>query len=133
MIGRKKTENAPMQGINLINEGTRITGDLVAQGDVRIDGHLKGDVNTRARLAIGASGYVEGQLNGSMVDIAGEVKGDVVVSGVLTLRNTARVRGDLTVSKLVIEEGAMFSGQCTMTDMVKTPMHGSRAAEETTG
>jgi len=122
-----------MQGINLINEGTRIVGDLVAQGDVRIDGHLKGDVNTRARLAIGASGQVEGQLHGSMVDIAGEVKGDVVVSGVLTLRKTARVRGDLTVSKLVIEEGAMFSGQCTMTDMVKTPMHGARATEEAAG
>lgn len=133
MIGRKKTENAPMQGINLINEGTRISGDLVAQGDVRIDGHLKGDVNTRARLAIGASGHVEGQLNGSMVDIAGEVKGDVVVSGVLTLRKSARVRGDLTVGKLVIEEGAMFTGQCTMTDMVKTPMHGSRATEEAAG
>lgn len=119
-----------MQGINLINEGTRITGDLVAQGDVRIDGFLKGDVNTRARLAIGASGQVEGQLTGSMVDIAGEVKGDVVVTGVLTLRKTAKIRGDLTVGKLVIEEGAMFSGQCTMTEMVNTPTHARRASEE---
>lgn len=130
MIGKKKTEQAPMQGINLINEGTRITGDLVAQGDVRIDGFLKGDVNTRARLAIGASGQVEGQLTGSMVDIAGEVKGDVVVTGVLTLRKTAKIRGDLTVGKLVIEEGAMFSGQCTMTEMVNTPTHARRASEE---
>lgn len=119
-----------MQGINLINEGTRITGDLVAQGDVRIDGFLKGDVNTRARLAIGASGQVEGQLTGSMVDIAGEVKGDVVVTGVLTLRKTAKIRGDLSVGKLVIEEGAMFSGQCTMTEMVNTPTHARRASEE---
>ena len=133
MIGKKKTEQAPMQGINLINEGTRITGDLVAQGDVRIDGFLKGDVNTRARLAIGTSGQVEGQLHGSMVDIAGEVKGDVVVTGVLTLRKTARVRGDLSVGKLVIEEGAMFSGQCTMTEMVNTPLHARRATEETAG
>jgi cytoskeletal protein CcmA (bactofilin family) len=130
MIGKKKTEQAPMQGINLINEGTRITGDLVAQGDVRIDGFLKGDVNTRARLAIGASGQVEGQLTGSMVDIAGEVKGDVVVTGVLTLRKTAKIRGDLSVGKLVIEEGAMFSGQCTMTEMVNTPTHARRASEE---
>ena len=132
MIGRKKTEQAPMQGINLINEGTRISGDLVAQGDVRIDGQLKGDVNTRARLAIGASGHVDGQLFGSMVDIAGEVKGDVVVTGVLTLRKTARVRGDLTVGKLIIEEGAMFSGQCTMTDMVKTPVNATKLSEKTT-
>lgn len=121
-----------MQGINLINEGTRISGDLVAQGDVRIDGQLKGDVNTRARLAIGASGHVDGQLFGSMVDIAGEVKGDVVVTGVLTLRKTARVRGDLTVGKLIIEEGAMFSGQCTMTDMVNTPVNATKLSEKTT-
>ncbi len=133
MIGKKKNEQAPMQGINLINEGTRIQGDLMAQGDIRIDGQLTGDVQTRGRLAIGASGKVKGQLNGSQVDIAGEVAGDVVVSGVLTLRKTARVAGDITVSKLVIEEGAMFSGRCTMTDMVNTPLHAARTAEETAG
>lgn len=133
MFGKSKQEMNPQQGINLINEGTRIQGDLVAQGDIRIDGLLTGDVQTRGRLAIGASGRVKGQLNGSQVDIAGEVDGDVVVSGVLTLRKTAKVSGDLTVSKLVIEEGAMFSGRCTMTDMVKTPMHAGRAPEETAG
>lgn len=133
MFGKSKQEMNPQQGINLINEGTRIQGDLVAQGDIRIDGLLTGDVQTRGRLAIGASGRVKGQLNGSQVDIAGEVDGDVVVSGVLTLRKTAKVSGDLTVSKLVIEEGAMFSGRCTMTDMVKTPLHAGRATEETAG
>lgn len=133
MFGKSKQEMNPQQGINLINEGTRIQGDLVAQGDIRIDGQLTGDVQTRGRLAIGASGRLKGQLNGSQVDIAGEVDGDVVVSGVLTLRKTAKVSGDLTVSKLVIEEGAMFSGRCTMTDMVKTPLHAGRAPEETAG
>ncbi|MBA4304359.1 MAG: cell shape determination protein CcmA [Sphingobacteriaceae bacterium] len=133
MFGKRKHDQTPQQGINLINEGTRIQGDFNAQGDIRIDGQLYGDVQTRGRLAIGASGMVKGQLNGNMVDIAGEVEGDVLVSGVLTLRKSAKVLGDLTVGKLVIEEGAMFSGQCTMTDMVKTPLHGSRAAEETAG
>lgn len=133
MFGKRKQDQTPQQGINLINEGTRIQGDFNAQGDIRIDGQLVGDVQTRGRLAIGASGKVKGQLHGSMVDIAGEVEGDVVVSGVLTLRKTAKVVGDLTVGKLVIEEGAMFSGRCTMTDMVKTPLHGARATEEAAG
>ena len=131
MFGKSKQELSPQAGINLINEGTRIQGDVMAQGDIRIDGQLTGDVQTRGRLAIGASGKVKGQLNGSQVDIAGEVEGDIVVSGALTLRKTARVTGDLTVGKLVIEEGAMFSGKCTMTDMVKTSLHAARASEET--
>lgn len=130
MFGKSKQELSPQQGINLINEGTRIQGDVMAQGDIRIDGQLTGDVQTRGRLAIGASGKVKGQLNGSQVDIAGAVDGDIVVSGALTLRKTARVTGDLTVGKLVIEEGAMFTGKCTMTEMVNTPLHDARTTEE---
>ena len=118
MIGKKKTE-APSnkQGINLINEGTRIQGDLVSAGDVRIDGFLKGEINTGSRLAVGLSGQVEGSIHCAFADIAGRVDGDMVVTEVLTIRATAKISGDLTVGKLIVEEGAVFTGNCTMVDM----------------
>jgi cytoskeletal protein CcmA (bactofilin family) len=115
MIGKKKTNGEnPMQGINLINEGTRIQGDLLSNGDVRIDGHLKGEVNTAGRLAVGISGEVEGLVHAAYVDVAGKVTGNMVVLEVLTLRSTAQITGDVKVAKLIVEEGASFSGNCIM-------------------
>ncbi|MFN3530541.1 MAG: polymer-forming cytoskeletal protein [Bacteroidia bacterium] len=118
MIGKKKSEDqSGKQSINLINEGTRIQGDLVSSGDVRIDGFLKGEINTGSRLAVGLSGQVEGRVHCAYADIAGQIEGDMVVTESLTIRATAKIHGDLTVGKLIVEEGALFTGNCTMVDM----------------
>jgi|688.fasta_scaffold1321477_2 cytoskeletal protein CcmA (bactofilin family) len=122
MLGKQKRieENNSKQGINLINEGTQLKGSLVATGDVRLDGQLLGDIVTAGRLAMGASGKIEGKIQSAHADVAGKVKGDMVVSDTLTLRSTAQIQGDIKVGKLVIEEGATFSGNCTMTNKLKS-------------
>lgn len=125
MLGKQKRieENSSKQGINLINEGTQLEGRLVAKGDVRLDGHLQGDIVTSGRLAIGISGKIEGKIQCAHADIAGKVNGDVVVAEVLTIRSTAHIDGDIKVGKLVVEEGATYSGTCTMTGKVKSLQH----------
>ena len=66
--------------INLINSGTIITGEINSNGDVRIDGQLKGTINTKGKVVIGKKGKVEGEINCSNADISGEVNAKTNVS-----------------------------------------------------
>lgn len=120
LSNRKKEEVNTTKGVNLLGEGTRITGDINAAGDIRIDGQLKGDLNTTARVVIGPNGSVEGQVKCTFAEVIGSLKGDIQANETLTLRSTARIIGNLTVGRLIIESGAEFSGSCSMPGQLKT-------------
>ena len=81
---------------------------------MRIDGELDGDINAAADLIVGETGNVKNQINARNAVIAGTVAGKVDVQGKLELLPTAKVTADLTVGALVIAEGAVFIGNCTM-------------------
>ncbi len=117
--------------LNLINSGTEIIGDLISNGDVRIDGVLRGTIHTKAKLVIGSTGIVEGDIRAQNSDISGNVKGNVNVDELLTLKGNGRVNGDITTKKLVVESGAEFNGKCQMRDGGKstTAAANTRAAE----
>lgn len=110
----KKNTPEDQKSINLINEGTRITGEMVSSGDVRVDGFFKGEISTNARLALGTTGELNGHIACANADVAGKILGELVVKEVLTLRSTAVVEGDIKVGKLIVEEGANFTGNCEM-------------------
>ncbi len=100
--------------INIIGTGTEIRGDIVAKGDIRIDGKVFGNIATESKLIIGQNGYVEGEIKAKVGDISGKIKGKMFVSDLVILRETSDFNGDLTTDKLVIEEGAVFNGTCSM-------------------
>ncbi len=104
------------QVINLIAKGTIITGDLLSDGDIRIDGELTGNLDTKGRLVIGASGKVEGDISCKSCEIAGTQTGKMVILELLSLKTSSRVSGDVFTGKLSIEPGAFFVGTCTMGD-----------------
>ncbi len=122
-MATKYKNSAEGQGtvINIIGNGTEIKGDITANGDVRIDGHLYGNINTQNKLIIGETGYVEGEINAKIADISGKIKGKLNAKEITYLRGTSNFDGDLTTNKLVIEEGAIFNGTCTMKDSAQTP------------
>lgn len=117
---RKKEEATTAKGVNLIGEGTRIEGDVFAAGDIRVDGQLKGDLQSTARLVIGPTGQIEGQVKCVFAEVIGSLKGDIQATETLTLRATARITGNLTVGRLIIESGAEFSGSCSMSGQLKS-------------
>jgi cytoskeletal protein CcmA (bactofilin family) len=120
MLSNKKKEEAhATKGVNLIGEGTRIEGDISAAGDIRIDGLLKGDLTTLARVVIGLNGSVEGQVKCTFAEVIGQLKGDIQATEALCLRSTARISGNLTVGRLLVESGAVFSGSCSMSGQIK--------------
>lgn len=122
MLGKSSTKNgAAMEGasVNLIGGGTKIVGDITSAGDVRIDGHLVGNIVISGKFVLGATGLVEGNITSVNADLSGEVKGIVNVSEMLSLKSTAKINGDIETSKLMIEPGALFTGSCTMGAKVK--------------
>jgi cytoskeletal protein CcmA (bactofilin family) len=105
------------QAINIINEGTVIKGDIIANGDIRIDGELIGNIGAKGRLVIGPNGRVEGQIDCNNIEVAGYIKGKVIVSEMLTMKASAKILGELVAGKLSVEPGSLFTGTCTMGDV----------------
>jgi len=110
----KETQQINPQVINLIAIGTRITGDILSDGDIRIDGELTGNIDTKGRLVIGASGKVIGDIKCKSSEIAGTQKGKLLIYEQLSLKASSTVTGDIVTGKLSIEPGAYFAGTCTM-------------------
>ncbi len=111
-----KINEAENPTINLISNGTEITGDVVSNGDIRIDGALKGNLNTKGKVVIGTTGKVSGEVFCKNSEVSGIVEGKINVSQLLTLKASSRILGDIATSKLSIEPGASFTGSCKMSD-----------------
>jgi cytoskeletal protein CcmA (bactofilin family) len=98
----------------MIGAGTTITGDLQSNGDIRIDGTLKGNLKGKAKIIVGADGKVEGNIEGLQADIMGHVTGTIKVQELLFLHGKTQVNGDIYAGKLQVEPTAVFNGNCHM-------------------
>lgn len=102
--------------INLISNGTDITGDIKSSGDIRIDGTLTGNLNTKGKVVIGPTGKISGEVICKNSEVSGIVEGKITVGQLLNLKSSSKIVGDIVTSKLSIEPGAKFSGTCKMSD-----------------
>lgn len=101
--------------LSLIGSGTVVEGKLITEGSIRIDGTMVGEVVAKADAAIGITGALDGKLNARNVSLAGKVKGAVTATEKLILESKSVLRGDIIAATLVVDEGAVFDGQCKMT------------------
>lgn len=112
-----KAEKGPEfnpSAVNILNTGTNITGDIVSNSDIRIDGALIGTITSKSKMVLGQTGTIEGDINSQNAEIQGTVKGNIFVSELLTLKSTSKIYGDIVTKKIVIEAGAEFNGRCHM-------------------
>jgi cytoskeletal protein CcmA (bactofilin family) len=115
--------------INLISNGTDITGDIKSNGDIRIDGSLTGNLNTKGKVVIGPTGRVNGEVICKNSEVSGVIEGKIIVGQLLNLKASSRIQGDIVTAKLAIEPGARFSGTCNMSD---TEENGGALSKEKT-
>jgi len=101
---------------NHIRPGTTIVGEINSDESIRFDGTLKGNLYSKGRLVVGATGTIEGDVHCVSADISGKIKGKLVVSDLLSLKSTAKVVGEIQTAKLAIEPGAEFNGTCSMNE-----------------
>lgn len=105
---------------NVISKETVIKGDIRAQGNIRIEGRVEGIVDSKNKIVIGDSALLIGNLKAVEAEISGKIEGEVHCSGVLFLKKSAVVNGDIFTQKLVVENGATFNGRCQMGEQSKT-------------
>ena len=121
-----KNSNNTSSVVNMIGNGTVITGDIQSKSDIRIDGILKGSVKTEGKLVVGSTGVVEGDVVCVSADVSGEIKAKITVSQLLSLKSTSKLNGDIITNKLSIEPGATFSGSCSMGAVIKDIKHAEK-------
>lgn len=109
-----KTAVAVSSSLNTIGAGTSIEGEIKCDGDIRIDGNVKGTVYSKAKIVVGPTGIIEGDLVCENADVSGKVFGKIQAEEMLFLKGNAYLEGDMTVGKLVVETGARFNGGCRM-------------------
>ena len=98
-----------------IGSGTILTGETTFQAMLRIDGHLTGSIASKSgTLIIGSTGVVDANILVAAAKINGTVNGDIIVSERLELGRTARISGNIQAPQLVMEEGAILEGSCSM-------------------
>jgi len=117
--------------INIISKGTEIHGDIISQGDMRIEGTVNGALSCKSRVVIGDSGEVKGNIVANDAVISGKVIGNVMVNESLFLKSSAKIFGDLVVGKIIVENGAEFNGSCKMNSELEqqaTKQNGAKAA-----
>lgn len=100
--------------INMVGEGTTFEGTLRTDGDVRISGRVDGKLFVGGRIIVASEGVVDGELTAAEADISGRVDGDLEVSERLIVRGSAHIEGNIKTGRLIMEEGAVFNGECQM-------------------
>jgi cytoskeletal protein CcmA (bactofilin family) len=98
-----------------VGHGTTLTGETEFHAMLRVDGHLIGTVTSETgTLIIGTNGQVDANILVAAAMINGTVNGDVYASEKLQLGRTARVMGNIQSPRLIVEEGAILEGSCSM-------------------
>lgn len=110
-----KAPHNPVGGFNaILDRGSEFDGKLTFEGTVRIDGKFKGEIISEAKLVVGESGRIEANIAIESISISGHVTGDIKAKGKVEIHAPAIVRGNIEAASLVIEEGAIFEGSCSM-------------------
>ncbi|MCF6168090.1 polymer-forming cytoskeletal protein [Lutibacter sp.] len=119
MFSEKKDKQSQVLERNIIGKNTSIIGDVISEGDFRIDGKVEGTIKTTGRVVIGKTGSINGKVTCDNADIEGKFSGELTVNNLLTLKATATISGDVIISKLSVEPGAEFNASCSMKGSVK--------------
>ncbi len=104
----------PSSSVSIIGAGNTFTGNLQCNGDLRVDGTVKGNIYSEAKVIIGLSGFIEGDIHCNEADITGKVIGSIYTKAGLILKQHASVHGDVHTAKLIIEPTASFNGKSYM-------------------
>lgn len=113
-----------------VGHGTTLTGETDFHAMLRVDGHLVGTVSSETgTLIVGANGQVDANIMVAAAMINGAVNGDIIATEKLHLGRTARVLGNIQSPRLVIEEGAMLEGSCSMMKAIERQEDEAAAAQ----
>ncbi len=118
-----------------VGHGTVLSGETNFQAMLRVDGQLVGSVSSETgTLIVGSNGQVDANVSVASAVVNGVVNGDIIASERVQLGRTARVVGNIQAPRMIIEDGAIFEGMCSMMGARKAieqqAIESARQAEE---
>jgi len=112
---KKDGLDTPPDKVNtVVGKDTLFKGSLRAKGLIRIDGDMEGELCTQGDVVIGESGKVAAQIKCRNIAVAGRFEGNLDAEGKLEIRSTGIVIGGVKTNGLLIDDGAVFSGDIEM-------------------
>jgi cytoskeletal protein CcmA (bactofilin family) len=99
---------------SIIGEGADFKGEFKLAGLLRIDGTFRGLIETEGKVLVGKTGLVDTDIKAKVVVAGGEIRGNIYASERVTLLSTCKLHGDIVTPRLIIEEGVLFHGKCTI-------------------
>lgn len=118
MVMAPKLEATPAPSdvrlVGHLYKGSRITGQLAFEGSARIDGNVEGEIQCHGTLTVGEGADVRARISGHIVVVRGKVEGNVTAKERVELISPARLFGNVTTPRLIITEGVVFDGDCSM-------------------
>jgi len=97
-----------------LGKGSRVEGKLTFEGSVKIDGHIEGEIQAQHAVIVGEGAVINAQINAETIVVKGKVTGDITARKQVELRSPAKLTGNITTPSLVIHEGVVFEGHCSM-------------------
>lgn len=89
-------------------KGFKFIGDIDANSDIRIEGIIEGNIKTSKKVIIGPSGSIIGNVHATNISLMGEVSGGIVISGMASISETAKIYGSIEANKIQIDPGAII-------------------------
>ena len=96
--------------------GLTIEGQLRAEGPITVDGYIEGLVRLDGELTVGETGIIRGPVSALSIIVAGRVIGDIACSGLVELRESAHVFGNIVAGRISVSPGAQHQGNVRVID-----------------
>lgn len=113
---KKQAEQASVKISSIIGADMVVEGNIKAKDTIRVEGFVTGNVETEGALVLSATGKVKGNLKGNNIIIGGVLEGDLVCGGKTEVISTGKVIGNMHTKSLIVDENAVFQGQCVMNE-----------------
>ena len=118
-------------GDTVIAAGVKVEGDFTSEGNILIEGEVKGNIRTTLDLQVGERAKITADISAGTARIAGEIRGNVTVRDRLELTQSSRVFGDIHAKVVIVEAGAVLNGHVVMEGSEtgapqETRLHGQR-------
>ncbi len=107
---RRRLRDRSSGAATLINEGCKITGMIVGNGDFLINGEIEGDSDIDGTVTLARNGHWRGTIKADTVIVAGHVEGDVVAAGKVEIGASAKIIGTVSGDAIAVAEGAVVEG-----------------------
>jgi cytoskeletal protein CcmA (bactofilin family) len=108
----KKTEELMnAETTSFFAKGFKLAGNIDTSNDIRIEGTVEGNIKTTKKIIIGPTGSVIGNVNATNISLLGEISGDLYISGLATIGDSAKISGTITADKLQINPGAIIEAE----------------------